>query len=79
MDCVRSVRGSSASLPFCAYLWLQMTVSIMRAIGPIVSNSLFSLSIDKGYLGGNLVYYILMGMVGMALYVARLLPQKPFA
>lgn len=62
-----------------AYLWLQMTVSIMRAIGPIVSNSLFSLSIDKGYLGGNLVYYILMGMVGMALYVARLLPQKPFA
>lgn len=57
---------------------LQMTVSIMRAIGPAVSNSLFSLSIDKGYLGGNLVYYILTGMVGMALYVAFLLPRKPF-
>ncbi|KAF8699440.1 hypothetical protein AX14_000959 [Amanita brunnescens Koide BX004] len=56
----------------------QMTVSIMRAIGPAVSNSLFSLSIDKGYLGGNLVYYILTGMVGMALYVAFLLPRKPF-
>jgi len=56
----------------------QMSVSVMRAIGPAASNSLYSLSIDKGYMGGHLVYYILTGIVGMALYVAFLLPRKPF-
>ncbi|KAM6504117.1 member of major facilitator superfamily multidrug-resistance, DHA1 sub-family [Amanita muscaria] len=54
----------------------QMTVSLMRALGPAMANSLFSLSMDKGYLGGYLVYYILMGVVGMSLYVALLLPKR---
>ncbi|KAF8630252.1 hypothetical protein AX15_003029 [Amanita polypyramis BW_CC] len=57
----------------------QMTVSVMRAIGPAAANSLYSLSIEKEYLGGNLVYYILMIIVGGALYVAFLLPRHPFA
>ncbi|KAH9481767.1 Major facilitator-type transporter psiT2 [Psilocybe cubensis] len=54
----------------------QMTVSIMRAIGPAAANSLFSLSIDKNYLGGNMVYYILLSIVAISLYIASLLPQK---
>ncbi|KAK2460149.1 hypothetical protein APHAL10511_007828 [Amanita phalloides] len=56
----------------------QLSVSVMRAIGPATANSLFSLSIDKGYLGGQLVYYIMMGIVGIALYVATLLPRNAF-
>ncbi|KAG6836905.1 hypothetical protein H0H93_001492 [Arthromyces matolae] len=45
----------------------QMTVSIMRAIGPAAANSLFSLSMEKGYLDGYLVYYVLIGVALMAL------------
>ncbi|PFH48474.1 hypothetical protein AMATHDRAFT_149810 [Amanita thiersii Skay4041] len=54
----------------------QTTVSIMRAIGPATANSLFSLSIDKGYMGGNLVYYVLMSTVIASLYFASLLPSN---
>ena len=39
-----------------------------------MANSLFSLSIEKEYLGGNLVYYLLLIVVGIALGVASLLP-----
>lgn len=54
----------------------QMTVSIMRAIGPAAANSLFSLSISKNLLGGSMVYYILMGVVGVSIFVASLLPKQ---
>ena len=53
----------------------QTTVSLMRAIGPAMANSLFSLSIEKQYLGGNLAYYLLLIVVGIALGVASLLPS----
>ena len=53
----------------------QTTVSLMRAIGPAMANSLFSLSMQKQYLGGNLVYYLLLIVVGIALGVASLLPS----
>jgi hypothetical protein len=52
-----------------------MTVSLMRAIGPAMANSLFSLSIDKGYLGGYLVYFVLFFVVLASLYVGWLLPN----
>ncbi|KAG6810468.1 hypothetical protein H0H92_011732 [Tricholoma furcatifolium] len=47
----------------------QMTISFVRAIGPASANALFSLSMEHGYLGGNLVYYALfvvtcIGLVG---------------
>ncbi|OBZ72442.1 Protein ZINC INDUCED FACILITATOR-LIKE 1 [Grifola frondosa] len=59
----------------------QMTVSIMRAIGPATANSLFSLSIDDThhYLGGNLVYYVLSVIVCMAIWVGMQLPSKVWA
>ncbi|KAL0577973.1 hypothetical protein V5O48_004009 [Marasmius crinis-equi] len=54
----------------------QLSVSLCRAIGPAAANSLFSLSMKNGYLGGYLVYYILLGIAGMALMAASLLPRK---
>ncbi|KAF8886047.1 major facilitator superfamily domain-containing protein [Gymnopilus junonius] len=54
----------------------QMSVSIMRAVGPAAATSLFSLSIEKGCLGGHLVYYLLMTLVGVALYISSWLPRR---
>ncbi|KAF8896545.1 member of major facilitator superfamily multidrug-resistance, DHA1 sub-family [Infundibulicybe gibba] len=53
----------------------QMTVSVMRAIGPAAANSMFSLSIEKNYLGGYLVYYVLVAVVGVSIFVASRLPR----
>jgi hypothetical protein len=38
----------------------QFLVSITRMIGPSVSTSLFSLSMAEGYMGGSLVYIVLL-------------------
>ncbi|KAH9919880.1 MFS general substrate transporter [Amylocystis lapponica] len=56
----------------------QTTVSIMRAVGPAVANSLFSLSIDSNhhYMGGLFVYLVLCCLVCCALYGGSLLPAK---
>ena len=43
----------------------QLLVSIMRAIGPAAATSLFSLSQAGGYLGGGMVYLVLL-MISMA-------------
>jgi hypothetical protein len=48
----------------------------MRAIGPAAANSLFSLSIEKGYLRGQLVYYVLVVISGAALALGTQLPQQ---
>jgi len=53
-----------------------MTVSIMRAIGPAAANSLFSITMDKGYLGGYLVYYALLFVVCVSLVIASMLPRQ---
>ncbi|KAJ6488137.1 member of major facilitator superfamily multidrug-resistance, DHA1 sub-family [Mycena vitilis] len=57
----------------------QLSVSLMRTIGPAAANSLFSLSMEKGYLGGYMVYYVLVGLTGLALWVASQLPRRPWA
>lgn len=54
----------------------QMTVSVFRAIGPAATNGLFSLSISEGYLGGFLVYYVLLATSAVSLGVASLLPGQ---
>lgn len=38
----------------------QFLVSITRIIGPAASSSLFSLSMAEGYMGGGLVYIVLL-------------------
>lgn len=53
-----------------------MIVSVMRAIGPAATNSLYSVSIEKGLLGGKLVYYVLLSAAGASLYVGSYLPRK---
>jgi len=54
----------------------QMVVSLMRALGPAVASSLFSVSIEKGYLSGYLVYYMLLLLCCFVTYTASLLPRK---
>jgi hypothetical protein len=49
---------------------------MMRAIGPAAANSLFSLSMAKGYLGGQLVYYVLIVVTGAALALGSMLPRR---
>ena len=40
-----------------------------------MAGALFSFSIEKGFLGGHLVYYLLLILVCIALGVASLLPR----
>ncbi|TDL19260.1 MFS general substrate transporter [Rickenella mellea] len=54
----------------------QMLVSITRCIGPAVANSLFSLSLEHGYLGGWLVYYVLILITAVAFAGGTMLPRK---
>ena len=54
----------------------QVGVSIMRTVGPATANSLFSFSIERGYLGGYFVYVILACLTCGALVVADMLPSK---
>ncbi|KAH7924289.1 MFS multidrug-resistance DHA1 sub-family [Leucogyrophana mollusca] len=53
----------------------QTIVSVMRAIGPAAANSAYSISIEKQYLGGNLVYCVMTGMVLIAIGVGIMLPR----
>ncbi|KIJ65162.1 hypothetical protein HYDPIDRAFT_131492 [Hydnomerulius pinastri MD-312] len=54
----------------------QMIVSVMRAVGPAAVNSAFSLSVEKGVMGGNFAYWVMVGMVGITLGVGVALPRK---
>ncbi|EGN95009.1 hypothetical protein SERLA73DRAFT_113718 [Serpula lacrymans var. lacrymans S7.3] len=54
----------------------QLVVSIMRAIGPAAVNSTWSLCLEKHYLGGWLVYYLMVSMVLLALGSGMLLPKN---
>jgi MFS family permease len=53
----------------------QVVVSVMRAVGPAVANSAFSISIERQYLGGNMVYCVMAGMVWVAMGAGILLPR----
>ncbi|KJA16171.1 hypothetical protein HYPSUDRAFT_207236 [Hypholoma sublateritium FD-334 SS-4] len=54
----------------------QTTVSTARAIGPVLSTSLFSYSIRHNILSGYGVYFILTGLSSLALLLAAQLPVK---
>ncbi|KAG1781011.1 major facilitator superfamily domain-containing protein [Suillus placidus] len=57
----------------------QVIISIMRTVGPAAANSAFSISIEKQYLGGNLVYCVMTGMVCVVMGVGALLPRTMWA
>jgi hypothetical protein len=52
----------------------QMAVSTSRAIGPALSTSLFSFSVQHNILGGYGVYLLLAILVALALVLANFLP-----
>lgn len=53
----------------------QMAAGILTTMVPIVSNSLFSLSMEKGYLGGYMVYVVFLCTAVVALCGSSLLPR----
>ncbi len=55
---------------------VQMTGCIMRTIGPAFASSLFSVSLEKRLLGGNLVYVVLYVVVLVGIRLSLLLPQR---
>ena len=54
----------------------QMTVSIARAIGPALSTSLFSFSVENNIFGGFGVYVVFSILSVLALRLATRLPSK---
>ena len=58
----------------------QLSVSIVRAVGPALANSLYSLSIDEDhhYMNGGLVYYVTLALSLGTIWVGMLLPKHPF-
>ncbi|KAJ7812394.1 major facilitator superfamily transporter, partial [Mycena olivaceomarginata] len=54
----------------------QTSVAIARAIGPAMSTSLFSFSVQHNLLGGYLVYLVLFVLSGFALLLAVRLPLE---
>ncbi|KAJ6570054.1 major facilitator superfamily domain-containing protein [Mycena vulgaris] len=54
----------------------QTTASISRAVGPALSTSLFSLSVELNILGGYAVYAFFFAISALALMLARRLPEK---
>ena len=58
----------------------QLSVSIVRSVGPALANSLYSLSIDEDhhYMNGGLVYYVTVALSLGAIWVGSLLPKHPY-
>jgi hypothetical protein len=54
----------------------QVVVSVMRAVGPVIVNSAFSLGIEKNIMGGYLAHFVMVTMVCLTLWVGYLLPRK---
>ncbi|KIM39402.1 hypothetical protein M413DRAFT_29551 [Hebeloma cylindrosporum] len=54
----------------------QMLGSGMRSIAPTFASSLFSISLQRGFAGGNMVYYILLAMTFVASRLSILLPKQ---
>ena len=58
----------------------QLSVSIVRAVGPAAVSSMYSLSIDKDhhYMNGGLVYYATLALSLASVWVGSLLPKHPW-
>jgi len=53
-----------------------VAISVMRAVGPAVVNSAYSLSVEKHIMGGYFAYWMMVVMIGLTLWVGCLLPKK---
>ena len=58
----------------------QLSVSIVRAIGPALASSIYSLSIDEThhYMNGGLVYCVTVALSLGAIWMGLLLPKNPW-
>lgn len=54
----------------------QTTASIVRALAPSTATSLFSVSLEKDLLGGNLVYLVLCSIVVVGMVASYQLPVR---
>ena len=54
----------------------QAAGSVSRALAPSVASSLFTISLQRNWAGGNAVYYILMGMVACTIRLSFMLPKE---
>lgn len=54
----------------------QLAASILRAIGPAMSTSLFAASVENNWLGGNAVYVFLVALSVLCFWVLRRLPTE---
>lgn len=54
----------------------QLAASVVRAIGPALSTSLFAASVQHDWLGGSAVYVALIQIACLTLLVGRQLPLK---
>ncbi|KAK7691033.1 hypothetical protein QCA50_006136 [Cerrena zonata] len=54
----------------------QLIAAIVRAIGPALASSLFALSIERNWLGGNAVYVFFGIISGLGLFACNLLPAQ---
>ena len=52
----------------------QMCNSAMRSFAPALFSSLFSISLQRQLAGGNLVFYVLMGLNFPVMCLSHLLP-----
>jgi hypothetical protein len=55
----------------------QMLTSGMRSISPFLVSSLFSISLQRHLAGGNLVFYILMGLTLLFIRISHMVPHPP--
>ena len=58
----------------------QLSVATVRAIGPALASSVYSLSIDEThhYMNGGLVYYVTVALSLGAIWMGSLLPKDPW-
>lgn len=54
----------------------QMLGSGTRSFAPTFVSSLFSMSLEQGLAGGNMVYYIVLGITLAGIRCTALLPKK---
>ena len=53
----------------------QAVGSVSRSLAPSVASSLFAMSLQRNWAGGNAVYYILMGMVACTIRLSFMVPK----
>ena len=54
----------------------QAVGSVSRSLAPSVASSLFAISLQRNWAGGNAVYYILMGIVACGIRLSFMLPKE---